>query len=145
MDSFSRVSTFWNKKGLESCYSFLYATKKEKGSFMSWWTQPSPGDGSIQEMLWCDGNRLCPGILYKHQSFSPAPHTHRSHSQDLEARSHGRSCLTTQEYISQMDLKPSHHHRALNAATNFFLTKVHKTSNLFSFILSVAQGILCSN
>lgn len=107
---FSRVSSFWNKKELESCHSCVCAAKGETGPFKSWWTQPSLGD-KIQEVLWCDGNRLSWDAAWD-QSLSSAPHTCRSHSQQLQARSHGRSCLTTQKCISQMELKPSHHHRA---------------------------------
>lgn len=49
---------FGTRQELESCHSYLYATKEETGPFISRWTQSSLCDGSIQEVRRYEGNRL---------------------------------------------------------------------------------------
>lgn len=114
---FSRVSAFWNKTGELPQLSLSYKGRKRSlhvlvdSIITRWWKHP--GDTSIwweQTLSW--------DTIYCMSTSELSPAC-RSYSQDREARSHGRSCLTTQKYISQMHLKPSHHHRALNPITIF--------------------------
>lgn len=134
---------FGARQELESCHSYLYATKEETGPFISWWTQSPLCDGSIQEIPWYEGNRLSWDTPWALELVSSPSHL------QVPLTGPGRKVpwkiLSNNTEIHLSDGSEAILSPQSTKLCHCFFPEVQETSDLFSFRLSEAQGIFGKN